>query len=152
MMLSASIASAQGSAQPSRATPFTASGAFFGLHVPDLEASAKWYEEKLGLKRIQTEGRFDRIAGLVVLEGGGLMVELIQHDQAVRPSGDAPMQGFFKSGVLVSDFDATVAALRSRGVPFVFGPFPARETQRANVGIRDNAGNLIIFLGGYARK
>ena len=40
-------------------------------------------------------------------------------------------------------FDSVVSQLRARGVEIAFGPFPARENQRANVLIRDNAGNLI---------
>ena len=57
------------------------------------------------------------------------------------------VHGVFKSGLIVEDFDRTVAALRSRGVEIAFGPFPKSSTQRANVIVRDNAGNLIQFFG-----
>ena len=132
---------------------FASSGAFFALSVSDIGASARWYEDKLGLKIIAKPARSGP-ADVVVLEGGGLIVELIQHDEAVardelRPAiGDAVrLHGYFKAGLIVKDFDVTLAALRTRGVDIAYGPYPAREGQRANVIIRDNAGNLIQFFG-----
>ena len=47
----------------------------------------------------------------------------------------------------MTDFDKTLAILKARNVPIAFGPFPARPNQRANVIIRDNAGNLMQFFG-----
>jgi glyoxalase/bleomycin resistance protein/dioxygenase superfamily protein len=83
-----------------------------------------------------------------VLEGGGLTVELIQHRDAA-PAGRAPelVHGIFKSGVVVDDFDKTLAALNAGGIPIAMGPFPARDRIRRNFIIRDNAGNLIQFFG-----
>jgi hypothetical protein len=89
-----------------------------------------------------------------ILEGGGVIVELLELARAVPLSKAAPsvheaelVHGIFKAGIIVEDFDATVAVLRSRGVEFAFGPYPAREGQRANVIVRDNTGNLIQFFG-----
>ena len=48
-----------------------------------------------------------------------------------------------KAGVVVADFDKTIASLRAANVPLAFGPFPARAGQRANAIIRDPEGNLI---------
>ena len=55
--------------------------------------------------------------------------------------------GLDKAGVVVKDFDRTVGELRGRGVEIVLGPFPKSETQRANVLLRDNAGNLLQLIG-----
>src|SRR6185436_13904740 len=98
---------------------------------PDLEASAKWYEAKLGLRRVMTVPRTGQIAGVVALEGPGIVVELIQHD-AARPGTPTPelTHGIAKAGVLVRDFDGAVARLRSRGVTFFSGPYPARSGMR----------------------
>ena len=65
------------------------------------------------------------------------------------PSATANHQihGFFKAGVIVDDFDKTLATLKARGVSIAMGPFPASETQRANIIVRDNAGNPIQFFG-----
>jgi catechol 2,3-dioxygenase-like lactoylglutathione lyase family enzyme len=143
-------------AQPATSTTKSSvmsTGAFFALSVADIDASAKWYSEKLGLKIVMRPPKANRAAA-VVLEGGGLIVELIQHDDAVPLSKVAPavknnllVHGIFKAGVIVDDFDRTVAMFRERNVPIAFGPFPARANQRANVIIRDNGGNLIQFFG-----
>jgi len=130
-----------------------ASGAFFALSVADIESSTRWYSEKLGLKVVMQVPKRDQ-AAVTVLEGGGLIVELIQHDDAVALAKAAPaikgnlfVHGMFKAGVIVDDFEKTLAMLRARGVEIVIGPFPAKANQRANVIIKDNAGNLIQFFG-----
>jgi hypothetical protein len=57
------------------------------------------------------------------------------------------VHGISKVGVIVDDFDGTLATLKARGVEIYIGPFPARNGQRANVIVKDNAGNLIQFFG-----
>lgn len=140
-------------AQQASETPFTTSGAFFALSVGDAAASARWYREKFGM-RVVLEPPPSTDATVIVLEGGGLIVELLRHKDAKSLTSSAPglrdaykVHGFFKAGVIVEDFDRTVAALRTRGVEIAFGPFPKSSTQRANVIVRDNAGNLIQFFG-----
>ena len=55
--------------------------------------------------------------------------------------------GIFKAGVIVEDFDRMLAALKARQLEIAYGPYPARANQRANVIVRDNAGNLLQFFG-----
>ena len=148
LLLTTPIASSQ-TAEP----PFTATGAFIALSVPDVAASARWYREKLGL-RVVLEPPKSGEATAVILEGSGLLVELVQHDAAkplgtVAPGvrGNIFVHGYFKAGLIVEDFDRTIAALRARNIEIAFGPYPKSATQRANAIIRDNAGNLIQFLG-----
>ena len=144
-------------AQPSTSATakpaMTASGAFFALSVADAHASAKWYSEKLGLTVVMEAPKQEKAAA-IVLEGGGLIVELIQHDEAVPLNTAAPgvksnifVHGMVKAGAIVSDFDKTLAMLKERGVPIAFGPYPAKASQRANVIVQDNTGNLIQFFG-----
>jgi catechol 2,3-dioxygenase-like lactoylglutathione lyase family enzyme len=123
-------------------------GTFVALSVPDLEASAGWYERSFALKRVMTVPRIGAIAGVVALEGPGLLVELIQHDSA-RVDTERPelTHGIAKAGFMVDDFDAAVATLRARGVAFIAGPYPARPGRRANVIFRDNAGNVWQLFG-----
>jgi catechol 2,3-dioxygenase-like lactoylglutathione lyase family enzyme len=146
--------SAQAIAQaPAPAEPaFTTKGAFFGLSVADVEASVKWYSEKFGMKVVLRPPKIEGSTA-VVLEGGGLIVELLQRDDALPLSKAAPsitqnyrIHGFFKAGIVVDDFDATLARLRARGVQIAMGPFPKSADQRANVIVRDNSGNLIQFF------
>jgi catechol 2,3-dioxygenase-like lactoylglutathione lyase family enzyme len=151
--LAVATAFAQPATDPTPAA--TAFGAFFALTVPDIDASARWYSEKLGLAVTMRDTGPDKTR-VVVLEGGGLIVELIQRPDAGREKSpaakgdDLPARGFFKGGAIVTDFDRTLATLRARGVEIAFGPYPAKADQRANVIIRDNAGNLIQFFGKYA--
>jgi catechol 2,3-dioxygenase-like lactoylglutathione lyase family enzyme len=138
----------QGPARAAIETPFAAThGAFFALSVADMDASVKWYSEKLGLAVVMRSPRQDK-ASAVVLEGAGLTVELVKHDDAIAPSKEPPLiHGFMKAGLVVDDLDKTVANLKARGVPIFLGPFPARGSIKSNALIKDNAGNLIQFFG-----
>lgn len=135
-------------------SPFaTSRGGFIALSVSDLTAAAKWYTERLGLREVMTVPRTGRIAGVAALEGDGILIELIQHDDAVGRTGAPELRhGIAKAGVIVEDFDRTVAALRARGIDITSGPYPPRPTQRANLMFRDNEGNYIQILGPYAPR
>ena len=124
------------------------SGAFLALSVPDLGASVIWYGEKLGLAVVQRPPK-QGPAAVAILEGGGLIVELIQYDGSAPrvPADPLLTQGFFKAGLIVDDLPRALETLRGRGVEVAFGPFPARDGQRANAILRDNAGNLIQVFG-----
>ena len=138
-------------AQPSATEPpFEAvTGSFFAISVPDLQASTRWYAEKLGLKSILSVPKQPGAVGVNVLQGNGLTVEIQQHDTAEPVTRGAPSDrhGIFKVGVFVRDFDATLALLRARGVPIFMGPFPKRSDQPAQVIVRDTSGTLIQFFG-----
>jgi hypothetical protein len=118
-----------------------------------VNVSAEWYEGMLGLKVVM-KAPMTSGAAVIVLEGQGLIVELIQHDGAVPLSKAAPtvkdrffVHGLAKAGVIVTDFDRTIDGLKQRGVQILYGPFPAKENQRANAIIQDNSGNLIQVFG-----
>ena len=131
------------------------SGTFVGLSVGDIEASTKWYVEKLGLRVTHDFPRTDQTrAAARMLQGGGLSVELVQQDEAkalsaVLPAGRGALylHGIFKFGVSVNDFDATLAAVRARGIEIAIGPFAKGADQPANMIIRDNSGNYIQISG-----
>jgi hypothetical protein len=121
-------------------------GAFFALSVADAEASAKWYAEKLGLA-VDMCTKSDKIA-VIVLSGSGLVVELLQHDDAVASGKDAVLtRGFVKAGLVVENLDQTLAVLKARNVQIAYGPYPAKADAMGNFIIKDNAGNLIQFFG-----
>jgi catechol 2,3-dioxygenase-like lactoylglutathione lyase family enzyme len=128
---------AQGAMAATEPPVIAVSGATFALSVADLVASERWYTEKLGLEVSM------RVPGtVVVLQGGGLSVELIHSDGAVPLRSVIPSArdatavfGIFKVGVIVADFDGTLATLRARGVEIAY------------VIVRDNAGNLIQVFG-----
>ncbi len=131
----------------------SATGGFFALSVADIQASAKWYSEKFDLKIVSQPPPTNQ-SSVIVLEGDGFIVELIQHDGAVSLSEITPtikdktlLRGIVKAGIIIDNFDQTLAMLRKRGVSIAFGPYPATANQKANVIIQDNEGNLIQFFG-----
>ena len=63
-----------------------ATGTFFALSFADPKASAKWYSEKLGLTRTMQGTPSSDNAGFIVLDGGGLIVALINRRDSVCPS------------------------------------------------------------------
>jgi hypothetical protein len=115
-----------------------------------MEESVRWYEEKLALHQVMHVPKNGHLE-VVVMEGEGLIVELVSNDQAVSFGTVAPditsVHGFFKAGIIVDDFDELVAALKKRNVPIFLGPFPSNNGQRTNLIIKDNSGNLIQFFG-----
>jgi catechol 2,3-dioxygenase-like lactoylglutathione lyase family enzyme len=133
-------------AQPDLA--FTTQGAFFALSVSDVAASTRWYTEKFGLRVTQQTAKSPGNVGVAILEGGGLIVEILQIDGAAVPGKAANMvHGFFKAGIIVDDLNGALAKLKARGVEIAYGPYPASTTQRANAIVKDNAGNLIQLFG-----
>lgn len=133
--------------------PLATRGAFIAVSVGDLDASVKWYSEKLGLSVKMRPPKIEKSTA-VILQGGGLTVELMHHDDAVPLRTAAPsitrnflVHGIFKAGIFVDDFDKAIAGLKERGVPISIGPFPARDDQPANAIIRDNEGNFIQIFG-----
>jgi catechol 2,3-dioxygenase-like lactoylglutathione lyase family enzyme len=131
---------------------FHTSGSFFALSVADMEASIKWYGEKFGLQPVMQLPKQNKVR-VAVLSGGGLVVELIQNDDAaplqkVAPSltSNLPVHGIFKVGLIVDKYPSVLESLKERGIEIVHGPFPSRKDQPGNVIIRDNSGNLIQFF------
>jgi catechol 2,3-dioxygenase-like lactoylglutathione lyase family enzyme len=130
----------------------SARGAFIALSVPDAEAAAAWYSDKLGLKIIMRPPEQGGVQ-MIALGGGGLLVELIEQQGAApirqiapQVGHDTMVHGLFKAGVIVEDWEGLVAGLKARGVPIAIGPFSASAEQRANLIIRDNNGNYIQFF------
>ncbi len=128
-------------------------GAFFALSVADMNESVHWYKEKLGLETLMEMPKKNKVA-VTVLHGGGLIVELLQHDDAMplnKVSSQVKdvflLHGMFKGGIIVDDFDNTLDMLKKRNVKIFLGPFPANGNQKANFLVKDNSGNLIQFFG-----
>lgn len=136
--------------------PFSAvSGGFVALTVPDLDAAAKWYVEKLGLTVLKNHAmRPDNTAGVTILQGHGLAVELIWFTDAVPLSkvdrqlaGPQQVHGILKSGIFIDDLDAAVKELQSRDVTFAFETFYDKAMDCRMFAIRDNNANILQFLG-----
>lgn len=147
-----SLASAQQSPSKIETPLISTQGSFFALSVSDMNESVKWYCEKLGLKVITQAPTQNKVA-FTTLGGGGLIVELIRHEDSLPLSMAAPqvkekflVHGIFKVGIIVDDLDKILAILKSRDVNIYLGPFPVEKEQKANFIIKDNAGNFIQFF------
>ena len=132
--------------------PVSASGSFFAVSVADLDASVAWYQRAFDLRVAMRPPKMNG-AAVALLQGQGISIELIASDSAMPLSALAPkstsatgVYGFAKAGFLVDDFAATMDLLRSRGVRIMYGPFPPRADQKANVIVADTAGNLIQII------
>ena len=128
----ASAAGSRAQAEPSPV--MTSKGGFFALSVADMKASAAWYVEKLGLAVVMEEAATGH-PGVTVLEGGGLIVELIQDPDAMPPAKAAPnvrdrmlVHGLVKAGVIVDNFAETLAAFRERALTSRLARSPRERT------------------------
>ena len=134
-----------GAQSQTKVTPsFTTTGAFFALSVADLEASTRWYSEKLGLK-VMMQAPKQNNSAVAVLEGGGLIVELIQNDDARPLNTVAPairnnmlVHGIFKAGAVVDNLDKILAMFKERGSEIAMGPFPSHQIK----GLTSSSGTI----------
>ena len=89
------------------------SEAFAALSVPDITASAEWYQKHFGLTKGFSHSAEDRSVQILVLSRPGLTIELQQHASAqpVQPAGGKTFlrYGIFKFGVSVLDGREAVA-------------------------------------------
>jgi catechol 2,3-dioxygenase-like lactoylglutathione lyase family enzyme len=136
---------------PTDARPF-----WIGLSVPDAEASASWYQNKLHFtlkKRLVLPEHQLRI---VFLELNGYTVELVESKTATsfetvqkripQVKQRDNLNGFFKAGFLVSDVDALAAELKRTGVKLISEPSDDRAFGVRQFLVEDNAGNVLQFF------
>lgn len=135
---SVSGAPAQGAAPP----------VFFALSVADLDASVKWYSETFDL----TVTRLPKVAPakVALLQGNGLVVELVEHPgafdlKARLPELEKPYlaHGLFKVGFFVADLDGIVTRLKARGAVFKGRVFTDPVLGARSILLLDNSGNMI---------
>lgn len=150
------VAMAQAKSSDSNPKPlFKANGGFVAITVPDLDASAHWYVEKLGLKIVKKHAmRADNKAAVTILEGNGFAVELIWLAEAVplakvapQAKGPQDVYGILKSGIFVDDLDAARKELKLRNVTMAFDTFYDKSMDCRTFAIRDNNGNILQFFG-----
>jgi catechol 2,3-dioxygenase-like lactoylglutathione lyase family enzyme len=112
------------------------------LPVEDLERARAFYREKLGVEPAQ-----DNPGGLLYRLADG--AEFLLYPSGYRPGGHTQVN------LTVDDFDATVAALRSRGVVFQDYDLPGLKTidgvalagPHKSAWFKDSEGNLFEVMG-----
>jgi len=121
---------------------------FFAVSVADLDASVKWYSETLELTARRLPGT--ETVKVALLEGDGLVVELIEDAQAFALRTRLPevekrhlVHGLFKVGYFVPDLETTVARLKERGAAFRGGIVTDTLLSARSILLLDNSGNII---------
>jgi methylmalonyl-CoA/ethylmalonyl-CoA epimerase len=123
----------------------------FTMSVPNLQTTAKWYQDTLGFKVEQTKNYPEFKTKLAFLVREGFRIELIEDANAkpglVRP--DAPAHtathGFAQFIFQTSDLSVVKKTMAAKGVPIHF-EFENAELKIRIFFVRDPNGNLIAFL------
>ncbi|WP_329056397.1 VOC family protein [Amycolatopsis sp. NBC_01488] len=110
------------------------------LPTQDLDRARRWYSEKLGLEPSEERE-------------GGLRYEGVSGVFCLYASAGASDGSFTQMGCYVDDLEASVAALRERGVVFedygdagiveIPGNYPSKGSGERAAWFRDSEGNLI---------
>jgi methylmalonyl-CoA/ethylmalonyl-CoA epimerase len=118
-----------------------------GISVPDLEASVKWYQEKLGF-RVEKRQVIQQIpARIAFLVNGDFRIELFEvagasplpGDRRI-PDRDLKTHGTKHLALGVKDVRQTMEILKSSGVDVAM---ESAVEGKPMAFIRDNSGNLI---------
>jgi len=129
-------------------------GAFFALSVANVETVSRWYRDFLKLRVMKSGEAPNGIAKFALLEGEGVLVELIQHREAkdravVAPSVKEEYQihGIFKVGMIVEDLDGIFARTKAQHIPIAYDMMTAKDIPLRSFSVRDPEGNLVQFFG-----
>lgn len=122
-----------------------------GVSVPNLDAAVAWYERVLGFKVLYRTTIPTIPADMAMLENGNLHFELFEAQNAAPaskqrsyPDTDVLIHGNKHVSFACEDVKALAEKLRGRRADIVWvKEFP---DGRANLFLRDNAGNLIEFI------
>lgn len=121
------------------------------ISVADVEASAQWYREKLGLEEVQRKTYPEFNTSLVFLEHNGYRVELIQDGNATTgdprpdPPGHTASYGISQFAFRTEDLESIKIELENRQVPIVW-EFENEALGAKFLFIRDLDENLIQFI------
>lgn len=136
------------------AVPLRGAAPFIAVSVADLDKQLAWYTDTLGFSvysRGEIPGRGIKFA---LLRSGSALVELLQVPSSRSRAEAAPsvndasqIQGFFKSGVVVPDVEATYNSLKAKGVKFAFELSKPPSGPYRVFGLTDPEGNLVQVFG-----
>jgi len=97
------------------------------LRSPDLEATAAWFQDKLGAEIAR---RVTGDAPRIDMTLGGLDLFISASDARVAAPPLSPYNGIDHFGLAVQGLDAAVADLKAKGVKFTMEPKQARPGVR----------------------
>ena len=107
------------------------------LPVRDVDESIAFYTQKLGFKLLRKYRASENGGGSAYVELGGVLLELTQARQPIRPSDDGTEH---RIGLTVTDMDAVMKDLVSKGVEVVREPWDALTFWGRQARIKDPSG------------
>ncbi|MFY0631250.1 MAG: VOC family protein [Flavobacteriaceae bacterium] len=123
---------------------------FSALIISDIEKSIDWYSNNLGFELINKNESKEMSYKQANLKRGNILIELIELESAVSPEVVIPsytkktrLQGFFKVGFLIADFDQWIQELTKLKVEFHGRVAKSNETGKRMVIVKDPDGNRI---------
>lgn len=129
-------------------------GSFFAISVADVTVMSSWYRDQLTMRVLASGEAPNKVAKFAILEGDGVLIELIQHAKAGDRNVLAPeateahlIHGIFKAGMIVDDLDGLYAGLKRRGAIIAYDIMPAKDVPMRSFVVRDPEGNLVQFFG-----
>lgn len=123
---------------------------FSAIIVNDIESSITWYSNNLGLKLLNKVDSEERGFKQANLKRGNVLIELIELKSSLSQKTlleshpkKTKIEGFFKFGFRVSEFDKWVAALKKSKVEFYGDVVTDDLSGRRMLIINDPDGNRI---------
>ena len=123
---------------------------FSAIIVNDIESSITWYSNNFGfevLNKIESEEKGFKQANL---KCGNILIELIELKSSLSPKSilenhpkKTKIDGFFKFGFLVSEFEKWVDALKKSKVEFYGDVVTDKLSGKKTLLIKDSDGNRI---------
>ncbi|MEL7124498.1 MAG: VOC family protein [Bacteroidota bacterium] len=126
---------------------------FSALIVNDIEHSITWYTNNIGFEVLNNNEYPDAGLKQANLKRGNILIELIELNSAISAKEVIPdynnktrVQGIFKIGFLISDFDRWIDYLKKQKVEFHGRVVNQPESDKRMVIIKDPDGNRIQFF------
>lgn len=123
---------------------------FTAIIVNDMESSINWYSDHFGFKVLNSIESEERGFKQANLKRGQILIELIELESSLTPKklltnypAKTKIDGFFKFGLIVSDFDRWVASLRDSKVEFYGDVVTDTVSGKRMVILKDPDGNRI---------
>lgn len=126
---------------------------FAALIVNDMDKSLNWYRDVLGFKLVNSNENAAKGFKQANLVNGHAKLELLELGNSVKKEqvrnltgNDSRVDGIFKIGMRVADFDAWIAHLRANQTTFSGNVVTDPLTQKKMVIALDPEGNRIQFF------
>lgn len=123
---------------------------FSALIVKDLNASLEWYSTTFGFKVIHEMGSSEDGYEIMLLKRGNILLEVMELKKAVAPEERIPnyndqmyLQGIFKVGFQLEDFDKWVEHLKAANVALRVDVFKDVNLGKRMLIVKDPDGNYI---------